>query len=107
MGKIEFEGPYSTSDWAPPNRAAVYAIMRKPDPQNKPHTYRMLYFGESDNLSDRGFWRAHYKYESFKDHAGSDSKIYIGVHRMPNSTTAERKALEKKLVTEYNPICNR
>lgn len=106
-GDITFDGPYSVTDWEPPYRAAVYAIMMKPDPTNKPTTYRILYFGESSNLSERGFWRSHHKYQCFIDNAGSESNIYIGIYRMPNSTEEERRAVEQKLIAQYNPVCNR
>ena len=57
-GEVEFEGPYPITDWEPPHGAAVYAIMMKPHPQMKVHKF--IYFGESGNLSERGFYRAHH-----------------------------------------------
>jgi len=54
-GRITFKGPYPATNWDPPYRASLYAIMMKPDLKNKPNTYKILYFGESGNLSDRGF----------------------------------------------------
>lgn len=105
-GDINFEGPYPITDWEPPYRAALYAIMMKPDSENKPSTYRILYFGESGNLSERGFYRSHHKYDCWLQYAGSESNIYIGIHRMPNSTPEERGQVESKLVEQYNPKCN-
>lgn len=106
-GDITFDGPFSITDWEPPYRAAVYAIMMKPDPENKPTTYRILYFGESSNLSERGFWRSHHKHQCFIDNAGSESDLYIGTYKMPNSTGEERKSVEQKLIAEYDLVCNR
>ena len=106
-GGIKFDGPYPATNWEPPYRAAVYAIMMKPDHENKPTTYRILYFGESGNLSERGFWKSHHKYQCFISNAGSDSNIYIGIYKMPNSTEDERKVVEEKLITQYGPICNK
>ena len=105
-GDVEFEGPYPATNWTPPYRAAVYAIMTKPDPTNKPTTYRIIYFGESSNLSNRGFWRSHHKNECFVEQAGSESNLYIGIHRMPTSTEDQRRETEQRLINQYNPICN-
>lgn len=104
-GDVKFDGPYPATSWNPPKKAAVYAIMRKPDPKNKPETYRIMYFGESGNLSDRGFWRSHHKYKCFVDKAGSEANIYIGVHAMPNSTAEQRRAVEKRLNDQCELEC--
>lgn len=104
-GEISFEGPYPATSWIPPRKAAVYAIMIKPDPKNKPQTYRILYFGESGNLSERGFWKSHHKYECFIKEAGSESNLYIGFHAMPGSTEDQRREIEKKLNDQYNSNC--
>ena len=105
-GDVSFEGPYPIIDWEPPYSDAVYAMMIKPDPKNKPDTYRILYFGESSNLSERGFYRSHHKYDCWLQHAGSESNLYIGIHRMPNSTVEERRKVESKLIEQYHPACN-
>ena len=105
-GNIEFEGPYPIKDWEPPYRAAVYAIMMRPDPENNPRTYRILYFGESGNLSERGFYRSHHKYNCWIREAGSEYNLYIGIHRMPNSTANQRQDVEARLIKQYQPKCN-
>jgi hypothetical protein len=105
-GDITFEGPYSITSWEPPYRAAVYAIMMKPDPEKKPRTYRIIYFGESSNLSERGFYRAHHKYECFIKEAGSEANLYIGIYLMPDSTEEERREVEQRLINQYKPACN-
>ena len=105
-GGITFDGPDPITQWDPPYRAAVYAIMMRPDPENKPTTYRILYFGESSNLSERGFYRFHHKYECWLNEAGSESNLFIGIYLMPNSIAEERKRVEQRLVSEYNPKCN-
>jgi len=106
-GEVRFDGPYPITEWDPPFKAAIYAIMMKPDPRNKPDTYRILYFGESSNLSERGFYRSHHKYQCWIQHAGSDANLYIGIYPMPNSTQEDRQKVENKLVSQYNPECNK
>lgn len=106
-GNLSFDGPYTITNWEPPYRAAIYAMMTKPDPQNKPSTYRILYFGESSNLSERGFYRFHHKYNCWINYAGSDNNLFIGIYLMPDSTEDERRGIESALVNQYNPECNK
>lgn len=46
QGGILFDGPYPIKRWKPLSNAGIYAILKKPDACNKPHTYQILYFGE-------------------------------------------------------------
>jgi hypothetical protein len=103
-GNITFDGPYRITTWDPPYRAAVYAIMYKQDPNS--NTYYIIYFGESSNLSDRGFYRSHHKFQCWLRAAGSESNIYIGIYQMPNSSPEERRRVESALINQYNPRCN-
>lgn len=105
-GETEFEGPFPMEEWNPPRNAAVYAIMMRPDSISKPNTYRVIYFGESGNLSDRGFLRSHEKFGCWINAAGSTANLYIGIHQMPGSTASQRGSLESKLVAQYRPACN-
>jgi len=105
-GDKGFYGPYPISMWNPPHRAAVYAIMTKPDPLNMPSSYRILCFGESDNLSERRFYRSHHKFNCLINYAGSEENLYIGIHLMPDSTLVERKEVESNLIDRYKPVCN-
>ena len=102
-GNYSFDGPYQITGWNPPYRSAVYAIMKK---ASEPNSYTIIYFGESENLSERGFISSHHKYSCFIDEAGAESNLYIGIYLMPNSTQEERQAVESKLVSKYNPACN-
>ena len=103
---ISFDGPFSITVWIPPHQAAIYTIMIKPDPKDAPKTFRVLYFGESGNLSERGFYRLHHKYDCWIRISGSVNNLYIAIHNMPNSTKEERKAEEARLVDQYKPLCN-
>jgi len=105
-GQVNFEGPYRLDSWKPPYRAGIYAIMMKPDPQNKPNTYKILYFGESENMSERGFYKNHHKYNCWLREAGSLRNLFIGYYLMPDSTLFQRKSLEQQLIDQYKPKCN-
>jgi len=105
--EINFDGPYPISRWDPPFRAAIYAIMIKPEPINKPNIYTIIYFGESGNLSERGFYKSHHAYNCWIREAGNESNLFIGIHTIPNSTEEERLKIEQQLISEYNPTCNK
>lgn len=105
--EIEFDGPISMEEWTPPRCATIYAIMIKPDSRNRPNTFRIIYFGESENLSERGFYNSHHKYSCWHENASEiNSDIFIGIYRMPNSTEERRKEIERSLINDYNPVCN-
>jgi len=104
-GDISFDGPYRITDWDPPYRAAVYAIMYKRAISEE--LYTLIYIGESGNLDERGFYLSHHKYNCWLSYAGSDDNIYIGIHLMPNSTDEERRLVERDLINRLEPACNR
>lgn len=104
--KIKFEGPYPITSWNPPLRAAIYAIMVKSDPVNRPNMYKVLYIGESGNLSERGFYKTHHASQCWLQQAGSLSSLFIAIYLMPSSTEEERQNIEAQLIEEYSPPCN-
>ena len=77
--------------------------MMRRNPINKPHIYTILYFGESGNLDDMGFWRSHHKYTCFIEKVRAESNLFIGIHAMPGSTPAERRGVEERLNDRYEP----
>ena len=105
-GGILFDGPYPIKRWEPLSNSGIYAIMKKPDSYNKPHTYHILYFGESENLSKLKAYKSCSKYECWVKEANSKYNIYIGAHLMPNSTSEKRQKLLDALIKTFNPICN-
>ena len=106
LNDINFDGPYPITYLDPHYRAAVYTIMCKDDPANKPNEYTLIYVGESGDLSERGFYRSHQKYECWIKYAGSVQNLYIGIHLMPDSTPADRRQIESDLITHLSPDCN-
>jgi hypothetical protein len=95
-GETQFEGPSPATKWSPPKRAAVYVIMMKPDPSKTPTPYQSIYFGESGNLTDQGFWRRHQAYPCFMKHAKSEANI----------TETQRQQLAQRLIDACKPLCN-
>jgi hypothetical protein len=101
--RIIFDGPYRITTWNPPYKAAVYTIMI---PDDEEGYFRLIYVGESSNLSERGFYKNHHAYNCWIKHAGNESNLFIGIHQMPQSTKEQRTKIEQQLISEYNPSCN-
>ncbi len=62
FGSYTFEERGHIDAWEPPYRAAVYVILM-PDATATPRPFREIYFGESANLSQRGF-PSHHAWEN-------------------------------------------
>lgn len=104
-GSYVFDEPVLFALWSPPNRTGLYAILI-PDKSFRPKPFRVIYFGESGNLSERGFFKSHNKYSCWIREAGSEENLYIAIYLMPDSTPSQRKFIEKLLITQYKPVCN-
>ena len=100
--KVKFDGVCPIKEWEPPFRAAIYAVMM---PGKKEGYVKLIYVGESENLSERGF-KSHHARSCWVEHAGGESNLFIGVHLMPNSSQEERRGIEQQLISDYNPVCN-
>lgn len=91
--------------WSPPVVSAVYAITYKQDPDKKPNSHTVLYFGESEDLSQQApalkivedFWM---------ENGGILDELYVFLHPMVGSNKSERSTVQYRLVTEYQPHVN-
>ena len=72
--------------------------------RSPPNLYRVLYIGESSNLSERGFVRSHHKYKCFIRNAGSEGNLHIAICLIPGSTEEDEK-VEQYLIS-VEPPCN-
>jgi hypothetical protein len=106
LGGREFEGPYPLTIWDPPKKPAVYAILKKPDPINKPKSYKLLFIDQSKNLSERGFYKTHPKYDCWVKESITRSNLYVAFYVMPISMPPERDSVVNLLVEKYKPVCN-
>lgn len=104
-GGIEFTGPHILSKCPTSNDSGLYSIMKKPDPISKPDTYTIIYFGESEDFSQR-ITSSHHKYDCWKKQAGSENGIYYGLNILPSSTEEKRREIESQLIEKYHPTCN-
>lgn len=99
-----FSEPVFLSNWNPPYEAGIYVIL-KYDSSFKPKPYKALYFGQSSNMSERGF-SSHHARSCWIRNAGSEDKLYIATYLIPNSKEPERLKVESKLIADYQPLCN-
>ena len=100
-----FSEPEQLVNWNPPCRAGLYAIT-VPDQSIKPKPFRVVYFGESGNMSERGF-SSHHKRSCWIKAAGRETNIYISTLLLPDATPFGRTNLEHTLVLKHKPVCNR
>jgi hypothetical protein len=104
-GGYVFDAPAPVAQWSAPHRAGVYAILVA-DQTYHPMPFKVIYFGEAADLSERGFLKGHPKYSRWIREAGSEQSLYIAVYPMSESTAEQRRAVTGRLISEIEPICN-
>lgn len=101
-----FQGPVLLGEWTPPELAAVYAVLYRPLPQEKPDRFAVLYADHADNLATAGLPFHHRRAHCWAERAGSRWKLYIGTYVVPDGTRSHREAIVRELVAVYRPRCN-
>lgn len=86
-----------------PPTQGLYAIL-VPDASSSPRPFRVLYFGETQNLMNR-LTQQHEKFAEWKREAGG-STLYVAFHAMFGGTDQQRKDAERELINAYKPPCN-
>ncbi|HEV8413028.1 MAG TPA: TIR domain-containing protein [Bryobacteraceae bacterium] len=84
--------------------AGIYVLLAA-DSTWQPRQYRPLYFGETENFSQR-VSTSHEHYGDWKRAAGS-SLLYVAQLPMYGSTQQDRRLVEKALVDWYDPPVNK
>jgi hypothetical protein len=105
-GGFPFSEPHGLETWWPLPLSGVYVVQTL-DTTWQPWPLRPLYFGESGDLSGRGFPRSHHAYERWVREAGDASRLLVSVHFMLGRSAEDRRSLESRLIAQYNPPCNR
>jgi hypothetical protein len=82
----------------------IYAILVY-DVRCSPRPYRVVYFGEAQDLHAR-VTTSHEKYVAWCSAAGGSANVYVAFHWMLSSTEEQRVAEEARLIREYCPQCN-
>ncbi|MBI5679979.1 MAG: hypothetical protein HZC47_03670 [Methanobacterium sp.] len=106
LGSKIFDGPHLLKEWNPLTFPAIYAVLMRPEPKDKPDEYFILYLCMSEEFSKLESCLDHPKYKCWFKEAGFRSNIYISAHLMPNSTPDEREKLINAFIKIYKPVCN-
>lgn len=104
--RFRFEAGGALKQCAPPAMSAVYAITYKQDPDKRPKSHTVLYFGESADMSAEVAPKGNTIAESWMDRGGDAANLYVFYHPMPSATMWERKAVQEQLIREYDPVAN-
>ncbi|NBH04283.1 hypothetical protein GTY80_13625 [Amycolatopsis sp. SID8362] len=101
-----FEGPRVLAGWTAPAKAAVYAIMYRPDATAQPGRYAVIYVGHSADLSADGFPFRHPRSACWVRRAGTKWRLYIGTYEVPGGLPSHREQIVQELCAVYHPTCN-
>ena len=101
-----FEGPRVLAGWTPPPRAAVYAILYRPDPDNKPNENAVIYVDHSDDLSSEPFPFKHRFAPCWERRAGTRWDLHICTYEVPGGLRSHREQITRELIAIYRPGCN-
>jgi len=104
--KYEFSKPVKITKWEPPESRGLYVILKPDLSSSPPLPLKPIYFGQTGNFAERGFIKSHKKYKDWIREVVEEEQILIAIYPMPDSTEEERKAIESKLINQYQPVCN-
>ena len=105
FANYQFSEPAGIAEWRTEEKAGIYVILVQ-DPKAKSQSYKAIYFGESDNLSDSNFIKSHHSYDCWVREAESESNLYIATFAMSDSPSELRQGVVAFLVKYYHPACN-
>jgi hypothetical protein len=102
-----FEGPRLLAGWTAPAAPAVFAVLYRPRPEDRPQEYGVLYVGHSDDLSAEGFPFDHPAAGCWLQRVGGDRfALYVCTYQGPGVTRAHREHIGRELMAMYRPGCN-
>lgn len=106
LAGYSFEGPRLLAGWTPPDRAAVYVIVYKAEPEKRPNAYSVLYVDHADDLSQAGLPFKHPRAACWMKRAGSKWKLYICTFEVMGGGERHREQIARELISDYKPHCN-
>jgi hypothetical protein len=104
FGNYCFSEPELLPCSVPACNSGVYAILVR-DLTCHPRLLRVVYFGESGNISTH-LTPWHEKYGSWCDVASGAINLYLALLPMESSTSEQRLAVLADLIAQYQPQCN-
>lgn len=104
FGSCCFTEPELLPCSVPVCNSGVYAILVR-DPTCYPRMMRVIFFGESGNISAY-LTPWHEKYAAWCNAAGGAINLYVAFLPMESSTPEDRAAILSRLIAQYEPECN-
>jgi hypothetical protein len=105
-GILTFENLGPFNGWTGPGGPGIYAVMVKPKPATAPNDYRILYFGEAEELSSSAFFNGHPKIRCCISEAGKTDLLFFAMLPMSGSDVNKRKQAVRELAEQFRPPCN-
>ena len=105
FANYQFSEPEVISEWRTEEKAGIYVILVQ-DPKVKSRSYKAIYFGESENLSESSFIKSHQSFECWIREAESADNLFIATSAMSDSPSELRQGIVTFLVKYYHPACN-
>jgi hypothetical protein len=105
FANYQFSDPECLLNWTTSEKSGIYAILMQ-DPTSRAKPYKAIFFGESEDISERGFFRSHYRYDRWIREAGSEAELYVSVFPMHDSSPELRQGIVTFLIKYYHPACN-
>ncbi|MFC1608106.1 anti-sigma factor family protein [Candidatus Latescibacterota bacterium] len=107
LERLNIEEPQMIENWEPTGEAGIFAIMHRPDPENKPETFNIVYLGQSHKLLVTSHpWISQQKRRLISS-TGSPDNIFIAVRYMPESSQKERNQIKRALIRKFKPQFNK
>jgi len=98
-----FTDPIEFGGALPARAQGIYAILVA-DNAWWPQPFRVLYFGESDNLAKCVTEKNEMYPQWLLQAAGAP--LLVSIHTTPRMKAQKRKEIESELVGEFQPVCN-
>jgi len=105
--RFKFKGAGALINWSPETIPALYAITYKQDPQNRPKSHTVLFFGQAEVLAEQAPLYNQEILDNWTINGGRADELFVFIHPMPGSTQRHRLNAFEQLVEEYRPQGNR
>ena len=101
-----FEGPRVLAGWTPRPVAAVYAILYRPEAEDRSQEFAVIDVDHSDDLSLEQFPFKHPRAECWTSRAGDRWNIHICTYEVPGGLRSHREQIAQELISIYRPGCS-
>lgn len=106
LAGYSFEGPRLLGGWSPPSGPAVYAIVYKAAPNDKPNKYSVIYIDHAEDLQQAGLPFKHPQAPCWIKTAQSKWNLYICTFEVYAYGGHHRETICRELIADYEPRCN-